>query len=198
MLALIGLISSLNFIVLPGERIDAILESLVRTEQVSPQKPSTPTQVVAPQVLTKPTSNPSIDKPTDSNRVGIFSTGKFKRPLIDYIVSSEYGEWRGTHSHSGIDLAAPTGTLVYAADGGVVIISEYYGAYGNLIVIDHENGFTTYYSHLSALGTKVGTRLPKGRGIGWVGSTGRSSGPHLHFEIRKDGEPREPRNYIRF
>lgn len=118
-------------------------------------------------------------------------------PSGSYIETAPYGQWRGSYAHTGVDLAAPTGTIVLAADAGTVSYADWAGGYGYLIIIDHGNGRETYYSHLSAIGTQVGTQVPKGRGIGWVGSTGRSTGPHLHWEYRIYGEPVDPWNYVK-
>ncbi len=93
------------------------------------------------------------------------------------------GEWR---YHSGIDIAANTGDAVVAADSGTVILCEWYGGYGNCIMIDHGNGYYTLYGHLSAYSTSDGASVSKGQRIGSVGSTGWSTGPHLHFELRNN------------
>ena len=93
------------------------------------------------------------------------------------------GEWR---YHSGIDIAANTGDAVVAADSGTVTLCEWYGGYGNCIMIDHGNGYYTLYGHLSAYSTSNGASVSKGQQIGKVGSTGWSTGPHLHFELRNN------------
>ena len=91
------------------------------------------------------------------------------------------GEWR---YHAGIDIAANSGDAVVAADSGTVILCEVSGGYGNCIMIDHGNGYYTLYGHLSAYNTRFGASVKKGDRIGSVGSTGWSTGPHLHFELR--------------
>ena len=112
-------------------------------------------------------------------------------PSKNYIVTQKYGETvTDSKGHTGIDLYQPTGTLVYAADGGDVMvagqINNSYGnsAYGNCVMIDHRNGLYTFYAHLSKVNVKVGSSVIQGAVIGAVGSTGNSTGPHLHFEIR--------------
>ena len=92
-----------------------------------------------------------------------------------------------TH-HQGVDFAAPTGTPVHAVADGKVLMATFYGGYGNLIILEHAGGYTTYYAHLSAYapGLQVGSVVRRGDEIGAVGSTGRSTGPHLHFELRKN------------
>ena len=92
-----------------------------------------------------------------------------------------------TH-HQGVDFAAPTGTPVHAVADGKVLMAAFYGGYGNLIILEHAGGYTTYYAHLSAYaaGIEVGATVRRGDEIGAVGSTGRSTGPHLHFELRRN------------
>jgi murein DD-endopeptidase MepM/ murein hydrolase activator NlpD len=94
--------------------------------------------------------------------------------------------------HPGFDLAAPTGTTVDAAAAGTVTHAGPAGTYGNLIVIKHANGVETRYAHLSATSVKEGEQVQAGQPIGAVGTTGYSTGPHLHFEVRKDGQTFDP------
>ncbi|MGE5582115.1 MAG: murein hydrolase activator EnvC family protein [Bacillota bacterium] len=94
--------------------------------------------------------------------------------------------------HSGIDIASPLGTPIQAADAGVVIFSGWNGGYGKMIIIDHGNGISSVYAHCSVLIAGDGKTVSKGEKIGNVGSTGLSTGPHLHFEIRKNGVPVDP------
>ncbi|MFN0249704.1 MAG: peptidoglycan DD-metalloendopeptidase family protein [Kofleriaceae bacterium] len=115
--------------------------------------------------------------------------------------TSGYGERidpiRRTHSmHNGFDFAAKTGTQVGAASGGEVTHAGPAGTYGNLVVVRHEDGFETRYAHLSEVHVKKGDRVETGADIGAVGSTGHSTGPHLHFEIRKEGKALDPRPYL--
>lgn len=100
--------------------------------------------------------------------------------------------------HKGIDIAAPDGTPVYAAESGTVTDTGYKkNGYGNLIVIKHEKDLATYYGHLSKIIVDKGRSVKKGELIGKVGSTGKSTGPHLHFEIRKGNQALDPEDYIR-
>lgn len=101
-------------------------------------------------------------------------------------------------NHGGMDIAAPTGTPVYSARAGKVIVSQYSGSYGNYIIVDHGEGYATLYAHLSARNVGVGTKVSAGQLIGKVGSTGRSTGPHLHLELRKNGEKIDPQSKIKF
>ena len=95
-------------------------------------------------------------------------------------------------NHPGFDLAATTGTPVAAAAGGTVVHAGPAGTYGNLVTLRHDNGFETRYAHLSSIDVKVGDRVEAGSGLGKVGSTGYSTGPHLHFEVRHDGKAIDP------
>jgi murein DD-endopeptidase MepM/ murein hydrolase activator NlpD len=125
----------------------------------------------------------------------LFGTGSFVRPGSG-IVTSDFGIRRHPITgvvklHTGIDLAPGDG-YVYAADAGTVVKAEWNRAYGNMTVIDHGNGVTTLYGHQASISVQVGDQVMKGARIGVVGSTGYSTGPHLHFEIRQDGEPVDP------
>lgn len=119
-----------------------------------------------------------------------------------YTISSAYG-WRihpitkKRSLHTGTDFPAPTGTKVVAAGNGVVILSNWYGAYGNTVIIDHGGGYSTLYAHNSKLGVKVGDKVNAGDVIAYVGSTGWSTGPHLHFEVRVNGEPTDPMQFFK-
>lgn len=106
--------------------------------------------------------------------------------------TGKFGENRGTHKHAGLDFAAPTGTPVYATQAGTVKFAAPAGSYGNLIKIDHGAGTETRYGHLSAFNVKDGQQVAKGDIIGRVGSTGRSTGSHLHYEVRVNGKPVDP------
>ena len=98
--------------------------------------------------------------------------------------------------HTGVDFVAPTGTAVHAAAGGVVSAAELHQEYGNSVDVDHDNGLTTRYAHLSKYKVKVGDVVMKGQILGEVGSTGRATGPHLHFEVREKGVPLNPNRFL--
>jgi len=98
--------------------------------------------------------------------------------------------------HPGIDIAAPAGTPVRAAAAGTVTFAGWDAQYGYLVGLEHGMGIETFYGHNSRLTVSAGQRVERGALIGWVGSTGRSSDPHLHFEVRKDAIPVDPRQYL--
>ena len=110
-------------------------------------------------------------------------------------VTSEYGT-RWGRLHAGIDIGAPTGTPIWAAKSGTVIFAGRQSGYGNAVIIDHGGGMTTLYGHMSRIGTRDGASVGQGSTIGAVGNTGRSTGPHLHFETRYGGSPRNPRGCL--
>lgn len=98
--------------------------------------------------------------------------------------------------HTGMDLAAPAGTLVSAAADGTVEHASWMNGYGNLVIIDHGNGYETYYAHLSRTDVMEGQSIRKGERVGAVGSSGRSTGPHLHYEVRVGGVPVNPYRFL--
>ena len=98
--------------------------------------------------------------------------------------------------HAGIDIPASIGKSILAADGGTVIVSAYDGGYGNYVMINHGNGRVTLYAHMSSRAVDVGANVNKGQVVGFVGSTGNSTGPHLHFEVRVNGTATDPCNYF--
>jgi murein DD-endopeptidase MepM/ murein hydrolase activator NlpD len=123
------------------------------------------------------------------------ATGKYKYPLSSYRITSPFGPRWGSF-HSGVDLSTPTGNTVSASDGGVVTIAGWYGNYGYLVEIDHGNGVTTRYGHNSKVLVSVGQKVAQNETIAKSGSTGRSTGPHVHFEIRFDGVASNPMKYL--
>jgi len=113
-------------------------------------------------------------------------------------ISSVYGYrkhpiYRVRKLHTGIDIAAPTGTSIRAAAGGVVVHAARWGGYGNCVIIDHGGGMATLYGHCSRLAVNKNQAVDQGQVIAYVGSTGLSTGPHLHFEVRKGGRPVNPK-----
>ncbi|MGD2105156.1 MAG: peptidoglycan DD-metalloendopeptidase family protein [Anaerolineae bacterium] len=122
---------------------------------------------------------------------GARGTGRFQWPVLGRITQ---GHWYG---HRAIDIGAPTGSAVMATDGGFVSFAGWTDVgYGYLIVVDHANGFATYYAHLSNIYVAEGQAVKRGQVIGAVGNTGDSTGPHLHFEVRRYNRQQNPRAYL--
>ena len=135
-------------------------------------------------------------------RIPYDGTSEFSDPLrIPLVLTSKYGyrphPVTGRYQfHAGIDLRAAVGTRVYASKGGRIIFAGRKGGYGKLVVIEHEDNFTTWYGHLSRIRVKNGQIVNQGKVIGLSGNTGISTGPHLHFEIRYKGRSEKPTKYI--
>ena len=119
----------------------------------------------------------------------------FMRPVNGATITSKYGK-RSSGFHTGTDFAIALGTPAYAAASGTVTFAGWKGSYGYLVIIDHGNGYQTYYAHCSALYVSAGQTVTQGQNISAVGSTGNSTGPHLHFEIRYNGNTLNPQNYV--
>jgi murein DD-endopeptidase MepM/ murein hydrolase activator NlpD len=132
--------------------------------------------------------------PTGSASTGAASTSGYAWPLCAP-VTSEYGP-RWGRMHNGIDQGASTGTPIGASKAGTVIFSGWQGGYGRMVMIDHGDGVVTAYAHLSSASVSQGQSVSQGSTIGAVGSTGNSTGPHLHFETRVNGSPVNPRQYL--
>lgn len=129
---------------------------------------------------------PSI-LPTGSRRWQITSPYGYRKDPFTYRVGL----------HSGVDISAPPGSPVLAAARGEVVFAEYDGSYGRTIRINHGNGVETQYSHLQSIDVKVGTAVERRDVIGKLGSSGRSTGPHIHYEVHVNGRPVDPRKYFR-
>ncbi len=127
-------------------------------------------------------------------------TGEMMYPIVGP-VTSEYG-WRthpifgGSKFHSGIDIGGDYGEPIRAARGGVVTHSGWIDGYGNTVMIDHGGGLVTLYGHNQSLAVNVGQKVQQGQVVAYCGSTGNSTGPHCHFEVRKNGEPVSPYDYL--
>jgi murein DD-endopeptidase MepM/ murein hydrolase activator NlpD len=154
-------------------RQEATLAAFIRTNSV-PQR----------------ASRSAVDPGTDGRVSGAGLIWPVRGP-----VTSGYG-MRWGRMHQGIDIGAGTGVPIRAAKGGTVTFAGTMSGYGNVVIIDHGGGFSTLYAHQSRLGSSVGQDVGQGQVIGYVGSTGHSTGPHLHFETRVNGSPRNPRNYL--
>jgi murein DD-endopeptidase MepM/ murein hydrolase activator NlpD len=125
---------------------------------------------------------------------GVPSAAGFIWPVNGTVVSG-FG-WRWGRMHEGIDIAAPIGAPIWAAAAGSVIYAGWLGGYGNLVVVDHGNGLATAYAHASSILVSVGQSVSQGETVSLVGSTGNSSGPHLHFEVRVNGSAADPLLYL--
>ncbi len=140
----------------------------------------------------------------------IFTILNDKRSLLDSTpsiwpvkgwVTSEFGyrvdPFTGRQElHEGLDIAARFGTPVLATADGIVVYAKYERSFGNTVIIEHGYGFSTLYAHLAEVYVQPGQRVERGQVVGAVGNTGRSTGPHLHYEVRKNGVPVDPRDYI--
>lgn len=131
---------------------------------------------------------------------GVRGSGILAWPLEGRLTSRfgyrRHPYWGGRQFHTGIDIAAKHGTPIKAADAGEVIFSGWWDGYGKAVVVDHGRQMTTVYAHLSRIYKQVGEIIAKGQILGLVGSTGYSTGPHLHFEVRKNGKPVNPMGYL--
>lgn len=121
-------------------------------------------------------------------------SGRFVWPAVGRI-TSRYG-YRGRELHTGVDIANSRGTTIRAADDGTVTFAGRRGNYGNLIIINHGGGIETYYAHCNSINVSVGDKVQQGEKIGTIGTTGRTTGPHVHFEVRINGNHKNPLNYL--
>lgn len=103
---------------------------------------------------------------------------------------------RSYEFHAGMDIGGERGDMIIAPANGIVLNADWQGGYGNMIEIDHGNGLTTRYGHLSRIGVQIGDTVQRGQPIGLIGSTGRSTGPHLHYELRLNDKPINPRRFL--
>ena len=122
----------------------------------------------------------------------------FRWPLPGYsYISSPYGSrWGGFHTGIDISGGGVYGASIVAAEAGTVILAASHYSYGNYVIVDHGGGYSTLYAHMSSIGCSVGDYVTKGQTIGYVGSTGNSTGPHLHFEVRINGASQNPQSYV--
>lgn len=133
--------------------------------------------------------------PEKNGEGAYIATGIFSLPL-DGRLTSKFGQ-RWGRLHGGIDIASGVGTPIKASDSGEVIFAGDCGSYGLLVKLDHKNGYVTYYAHCSEIKVSSGDLIKKGETIALVGSTGNSTGPHCHFEIRYNNEPQNPLQYVK-
>ncbi|RHW36131.1 M23 family peptidase [Lysinibacillus yapensis] len=150
-------------------------------------------EVTEENVLSKPVDQVTI---VGTKVVSSRGTGDFAWPTVGGYISSQMGERWGSY-HRGIDIARPSNYNILAADNGVVTFAGWDGTYGQKITVNHNNGYQTVYGHLSEIKVNVGQVVPQGSVMGIMGSTGRSTGTHLHFEILKNGSLVNPLSYLK-
>jgi len=110
-------------------------------------------------------------------------------------ITSRFG-WRGRHMHEGLDIAAPSGTPVHAARAGRVIFSGRLSGYGNVVIVQHDHSYASVYAHNRRNRVRKGAHVRRGQLLAEVGATGRATGPHLHFEIRRNEHPQDPLRFL--
>ena len=157
------------------------------------EPPPPPTAVPAPP-LPDPGAAPALQAPV-APAASATANGWFVLPTGSHEVSGYvFGDYRNP-THIGLDYRCRLGDPIYAADSGTVAFAGWGGGYGNLVRIDHGNGFVTYYGHFSSFSAVVGQAVAQGQIVGYCGTTGVSTGPHLHYEIRLNGVPQNPTLY---
>lgn len=124
----------------------------------------------------------------------VSASGFFTEPAQG-VLTSEYGE-RWGRSHNGIDIGGEDGSHIFAADGGTISFAGWVDGYGNYLTINHGNGFETAYAHCSQLLVEQGEAVSQGQVIAYMGNTGNSTGPHLHFEVKREGVFQDPLDYV--
>ncbi|MCL2774340.1 MAG: peptidoglycan DD-metalloendopeptidase family protein [Oscillospiraceae bacterium] len=169
------------------EEITYIGNSEVSREVTNVETISNPVNKV---VLVGNQPKPAAKSLSTSKSVPVIS-GQLIRPVTGGYVTTRFGQG----GHRGIDLVVPYGSPIHAADGGTIIYTGYDGSYGNHVIIQHKNGLTTLYAHMSSILVNKGDVVSQGQTIGKVGSTGNSTGPHLHFEVEKNGVLQNPESY---
>lgn len=162
--------------------------------------PQTPSRKIAS--LSQPTRAkrfPKTSKPNLQEKLAtapaIQGLHALEYPVKNYRISSGFG-WRGRHHHDGVDIPAPIGTHINAAEAGTVVEEGWESGYGHMLIIDHGNGLRTRYAHCSRVLVKLGETIQKGQHVADVGATGRVSGAHLHFEVLVSGHPQNPKQYF--
>jgi murein DD-endopeptidase MepM/ murein hydrolase activator NlpD len=141
-----------------------------------------------------------IQRILESLKYGSAPNGKLQWPTAGRLISGFGNRMHPilgyVRPHTGVDLAAPNGTPIFAADGGQVLQASYSSGYGNSILIYHGGGFATFYAHMSGFAVSAGQMVARGQVIGYVGATGLATGPHLHFEVRINGVAQNPLGYL--
>lgn len=149
--------------------------------------------VLSSEIISEPTT--AVILRGTKERPSTVGTGNLRYPVSGFRLTSKFGP-RWGRMHYGLDLACPVGTRVNAADGGTVIFSGYSGSLGYVVKINHGNGMVTFYAHCSKLLVKKGDKVYQGQHIANSGNTGRSTGPHCHFQVEMNGVPKNPLNWL--
>lgn len=170
--------------------VESSVSSLYQAVVAPPKETTTTTKTAKTNTSTKKTIQPATSPVKTSLGISLIKP-------VSGSVSSRFGQ-RWGRGHKGIDIAAPKGTSIRAAAAGTVTIAKYgyNGGYGNYVKISHRNGIETLYGHCVSVNTAVGAKVSQGQVIAYVGSTGRSTGNHLHLEIRVNGTAQNPQNYL--
>ncbi|MBQ7289263.1 MAG: peptidoglycan DD-metalloendopeptidase family protein, partial [Clostridia bacterium] len=169
-----------------------ITASVTYIDGVETERVITDTQVVSQPVTQQVLVGTKKAATVKSSKVMVWPIAASAR----YVITSYFNEERSTHAHGGLDIACDKGTEIYAAMAGTVTVAKNSGSYGKHIMIDHGSNIVTVYAHCSALYVTVGDKVAKGEHIAAVGNTGRSTGNHLHFEVRINGKKYNPLNYV--
>lgn len=149
--------------------------------------------------LSAKTTQSSLSSYSSQTTQYVTASGGYMWPISSTTITSKFGYRKlgGVgENHGALDISAPYGTAVYASNAGTVLVAEYHYSYGNYILVDHGDGNSTLYAHLSSIGVSVNQSVSKGSTIGKVGSTGYSTGNHLHFEFRVSGTKVDPLKYV--
>ena len=182
-----------------AEKYETEIKDFTSTEEIVSKLCIEPPKVeVASKSTTKRyASSGSVNTATTTSRGKVNLGFSLIRP-VSGTITSRFGASSNIRrsSHTGLDIAAPKGTPIAAAASGTVTFSGYKGSYGYMIVISHGNNIQTYYGHCSKLYVSAGTAVSQGQTIAAVGSTGNSTGPHLHLEVRINGVAYNPQNYV--
>ncbi len=169
------------------EGIAKVIARVTKVNGVQTQK-----DVIESETITQPVNQ--IVKVGTKERPPTTGSGTFINPTLG-VLSSRYGT-RWGRNHDGVDISGEYNSDIKAADGGIVTYADWMSGYGNYVVIDHENGYQTAYGHCASMNVSVGDRVVKGEVIAKMGNTGRTSGTHLHFEVRHNGEFVNPLEYV--
>lgn len=177
------------------EKYEETMQELITAEEAVAKLYAEPAKVPTKVATTKTTGSVNTNLTTSSGKANIGIS--LMRPIAG-VITSRFGVRSSIRrsSHTGLDIAASTGTPIAAAASGTVTFSGRKGSYGNMLVITHGNGVQTYYAHCSALYVSAGAQVSQGQTIAAVGSTGNSTGPHLHLEVRVNGIAYNPQNYV--